>query len=381
MAGLLEADGYEPPPTTDSADVIVINTCSVRERAEEKLYTRLGEIREDAPERGTSPLVAVTGCVAQQEGDQAPAAGPSIDVIVGTQSLKELPRLARARRPIGGRRGSTSTRTTTSRFRWASRDHPIPCAPGSRSSKAATSSAASASCRTRAATSGCGRSRDILAEVTRAAETGRVEVQLLGQIVNHYQAPDDRGVRLRRAARTRQRRPGHSSRPVRQPASASRHAAPDRRHARPAARSASTSTCRCSRARTASSRPCAGATRARRISSCVDTLRADDPGRRAVDGHDRRLPGRDRRGLRPDAGPGPARPATTRCTRSSTRRGRTPWPSSACRTTCPRRRRRGGSSRSRQLQGEMQGAWFTRRGRDASSRCWSTGAHDAGPGS
>src|SRR3954464_4801777 len=71
MAGLLEQAGYEATSDERDADVIVINTCSVRERAEEKLFTRLGEIRrmtiEDQRQR---PLVAVTGCVAQQEGAQ-----------------------------------------------------------------------------------------------------------------------------------------------------------------------------------------------------------------------------------------------------------------------------------------------------------------------
>ena len=61
MAGLLEQAGYEPAADDTDADVIVINTCSVRERAEEKLFTRLGEIRQQGLERGTRPVVAVAG--------------------------------------------------------------------------------------------------------------------------------------------------------------------------------------------------------------------------------------------------------------------------------------------------------------------------------
>ncbi|HET7216780.1 MAG TPA: hypothetical protein VFJ02_01970, partial [Vicinamibacterales bacterium] len=68
MAGLLEQAGYEATTDDLDADVIVINTCSVRERAEEKLFTRLGEIRQQGLEHGTRPVVAVAGCVAQQEG-------------------------------------------------------------------------------------------------------------------------------------------------------------------------------------------------------------------------------------------------------------------------------------------------------------------------
>ncbi len=68
MAGLLDQAGYEPTADDADADVIVINTCSVREHAEEKLYTRLGELRVLHEETGRKPLVAVAGCVAQQEG-------------------------------------------------------------------------------------------------------------------------------------------------------------------------------------------------------------------------------------------------------------------------------------------------------------------------
>src|ERR1700712_5079620 len=68
MAGLLEQAGFEATDLDADADVVVIKTCSVRERAEEKLYTRLGEWRVLAEEHGHNPIVAVAGCVAQQEG-------------------------------------------------------------------------------------------------------------------------------------------------------------------------------------------------------------------------------------------------------------------------------------------------------------------------
>src|SRR5688572_16070677 len=78
MAGLLNQAGYEPTTDVEDADVIVINTCSVRERAEEKLFTRLGEIRQSAIERGDRPVVAVAGCVAQQEGAQILKRSPAV---------------------------------------------------------------------------------------------------------------------------------------------------------------------------------------------------------------------------------------------------------------------------------------------------------------
>src|SRR5579872_520407 len=94
IAGLLEQAGYEATEDDADADVVVINTCSVRERAEEKLYTRLGELRQLAAEQGHDPVVAVAGCVAQQEGATIAARSAGVaDVIVGTQAFRRLPML------------------------------------------------------------------------------------------------------------------------------------------------------------------------------------------------------------------------------------------------------------------------------------------------
>ena len=92
MAGLLEQAGYEATAEAADADVVVINTCSVRERAEEKLYTRLGELRMMASELGHDPIVAVAGCVAQQEGEAIFKRSAGVaDIVVGTQAIRRLP--------------------------------------------------------------------------------------------------------------------------------------------------------------------------------------------------------------------------------------------------------------------------------------------------
>src|SRR5438445_7621040 len=94
MAGLLEQAGFEATDEAADADVVVINTCSVRERAEGQLYTRLGELRQMANEAGHDPIVAVAGCVAQQEGEAIFRRAPGVtDVIVGTQAIRRLPML------------------------------------------------------------------------------------------------------------------------------------------------------------------------------------------------------------------------------------------------------------------------------------------------
>src|SRR5215204_5197541 len=95
MAGLLETSGYDRAETDADADLVVINTCSVRERAEDQLYTRLGEIKEVSRELGRDPIVAVAGCVAQQEGGKLVARSAGlVDIVVGTQQVKMLPMLA-----------------------------------------------------------------------------------------------------------------------------------------------------------------------------------------------------------------------------------------------------------------------------------------------
>src|SRR5688572_3891626 len=95
MAGLLDQAGYEPTTEDVDADVIVINTCSVREHAEEKLYTRLGELRVLQDDTGRRPVVTVAGCVAQQEGQALlrRSNGHVIDIVIGTQQLRTLPTL------------------------------------------------------------------------------------------------------------------------------------------------------------------------------------------------------------------------------------------------------------------------------------------------
>lgn len=201
MAGLLEQAGYDRTDDDRDADVIVINTCSVREKAEEKLYTRLGEIRVMGDETGSRPIVAVAGCVAQQEGESllVKTNGHVIDVLIGTQSLKRLPMLVDAvRRPAAGVNFPPSARIDLNPYDDVS--FPLGIARRDEPHKAYVTIIEG--CNEFCAfcvvpyTRGKERMRfvrDIVNEVRHAADTGAREVQLLGQIVNHYQAPDDPG--------------------------------------------------------------------------------------------------------------------------------------------------------------------------------------------
>ena len=212
MAGLLEQAGYERTDDDRDADVIVINTCSVREKAEEKLYTRLGEIRVMNEETGTRPVVAVAGCVAQQEGESLLSGtnGGVIDVLVGTQALKKLPILVsevrgqrsegRSQRAEDGRPSLVAPRSSHQIDLNPYEDVSFPLGIARRQEPHKAYVTIIEGCNEFCAfcvvpyTRGHERMRpaaDILADVRRAADTGAREVQLLGQIVNHYQAPDD----------------------------------------------------------------------------------------------------------------------------------------------------------------------------------------------
>jgi tRNA-2-methylthio-N6-dimethylallyladenosine synthase len=195
MAGLLEQAGFEPAPEPADADVVVINTCSVRERAEDQLYTRLGEIRDAAGETGHAPIVAVAGCVAQQEGERLLRRSPGIDVVVGTQSVRRLPMLveqAAVRRDLG-REGALIDLNPYD-------DVTFPLGVARRGDPVRAYVTIIEGCNEFCSfcvvpyTRGHERMRpksDILAEVREAIASGRKEVHLLGQIVNRYEAPDD----------------------------------------------------------------------------------------------------------------------------------------------------------------------------------------------
>lgn len=88
MAELLGEQGIVPAPEGEEADLVVLNTCHIREKAAEKVYSDIGRLRR---EDGTSPLIAVAGCVAQAEGEEIMKRAPAVSMVVGPQAYHRLP--------------------------------------------------------------------------------------------------------------------------------------------------------------------------------------------------------------------------------------------------------------------------------------------------
>ncbi len=188
FVGLLARDGYHEAAGAEAADVILLNTCSVRDRAEQKVYARLGRLAR-LKRKKPGLLLGVTGCVAQQEGEKLLARLPHVDFVLGTGRIEALPVVLRRVREEADR----------------------PCETGFPEDEVAwTPGAVAREVRHRAAITvveGCnknctfcvvpftrGRERnrrllDVVDESRRLLEEGAVEIELLGQTVNAYRDP------------------------------------------------------------------------------------------------------------------------------------------------------------------------------------------------
>ncbi len=180
----LREAGYALTDSDKEADVVVFNTCSVRARAEQKVFNRVGEVRR--ARRGREPLIGVMGCVAQLEGESIFDHAPAVDLVVGTRATDRLPSLIE--RALGGERKQLDLGERASGDVWnvsaVERHSPfvafvpiiegcnkfctyciVPYSRGRETSRTAN---------------------EIIAEVMRLKEQGYKEVHLIGQNVNSY---------------------------------------------------------------------------------------------------------------------------------------------------------------------------------------------------
>jgi tRNA-2-methylthio-N6-dimethylallyladenosine synthase len=107
MRDVLTPLGYAPVDRPDDADLVVLNTCHIREKATEKVYSEIGRLRAHKERRvaaGKGMTIAIAGCVAQAEGEEIIRRAPEVDLVVGPQAYHKLPELiARAARKTGER--------------------------------------------------------------------------------------------------------------------------------------------------------------------------------------------------------------------------------------------------------------------------------------
>ena len=106
MADVMAPLGYQPSDTPDDADLVILNTCHIREKAEDKVYSDLGRIRSEKQKKaakGEKMLIAVGGCVGQAEGAEIISRANYVDIVLGPQSYHQLPEMVtRAIRDGGG---------------------------------------------------------------------------------------------------------------------------------------------------------------------------------------------------------------------------------------------------------------------------------------
>jgi tRNA-2-methylthio-N6-dimethylallyladenosine synthase len=184
LSGLLERDGFQAVESPEEADLVLLNTCSIREKAVHKVYSELGRLREEKERRPL--LVGVTGCLAQQEQEALFRRAPHIDFVLGTMALQQLPRLVEEAK--AGRRKVIDTGEYPD-------NHLFPPGVARRRGTAKALVTIIEGCNHACTycivptTRGVERSRpfeDVVAEVRGLVEAGYREVELLGQNVNSY---------------------------------------------------------------------------------------------------------------------------------------------------------------------------------------------------
>src|SRR5216684_1366479 len=192
VAGVLLSRGYRQVETPEAASLILYNTCSIREKAAQKVFSRLGEYRA---KQSDGKLIGVLGCVAQQEGKEIFKRAPWVSLVCGSASYRKLPEML-AQLEAGDHRVTGLDTDTDETFETevTRRDNPwrayltiiegcdkacsycvVPYTRGPERSRASDA---------------------ILREVRQVAELGYSEVQLLGQTVNSYADPTPRKMRF-----------------------------------------------------------------------------------------------------------------------------------------------------------------------------------------
>ncbi len=191
MAELLAEKGIAPAAEGETADLTVLNTCHIREKAAEKVYSDIGRLTKAGAKEGKTPMIAVAGCVAQAEGEEIMARAPAVGMVVGPQAYHRLPDLID--RAIKGERATDTDMPPIAKFA---------ALPARRTTPPAAFLTIAEGCDKFCTycvvpyTRGAEISRpfnDIVAEAHTLVEAGAREITLLGQNVSAWSGEDGAG--------------------------------------------------------------------------------------------------------------------------------------------------------------------------------------------
>ncbi|MDF2639290.1 MAG: tRNA ((37)-C2)-methylthiotransferase MiaB [Novosphingobium lindaniclasticum] len=192
MAELLAEQGIAAAPEGEEADLVVLNTCHIRERAAEKVFSDIGRLKR---QDGSTPLIAVAGCVAQAEGDEIMKRSPAVKMVVGPQAYHRLPEMIRV--AAEGKRITDTDMPAETKF-----DALPPRGQGGRRSGPTAFLTVQEGCDKFCTycvvpyTRGAEVSRphaDLIDEAKRLVDAGAREITLLGQNVNAWYGKDAKG--------------------------------------------------------------------------------------------------------------------------------------------------------------------------------------------
>jgi tRNA-2-methylthio-N6-dimethylallyladenosine synthase len=188
----LRAAGFDLSKSPETADVIIFNTCSVRERAAHKVFTRIGEVRRQR--LGSEPIVGVMGCVAQLEGRALFDNSPSVNLIVGTRATDRLPELVN--RALEGERRVIDLEERAEGEKW---DVPATARTSKHVAFVPIIEGCNKFCTYCIVPYSRGREKsraasEIIAEIKELRDHGYREIHLIGQNVNSYRPETEAGL-------------------------------------------------------------------------------------------------------------------------------------------------------------------------------------------
>ena len=191
MAEMLSEQGIVPAAEGEEADLVVLNTCHIREKAAEKVYSDIGRLRKAGAKSGREPMIAVAGCVAQAEGEEIMARSPGVSMVVGPQAYHRLPQMID--RAVNGERVTDTDMPAIAKFG---------ALPTRRKRAPSAFLTVQEGCDKFCTycvvpyTRGAEISRpfaDLVEEAKRLVDGGAREITLLGQNVNAWRGEDDKG--------------------------------------------------------------------------------------------------------------------------------------------------------------------------------------------